>query len=891
VNIIPENRSFDTHQESIPAELRALAQWVNWRYEDRDGRRTKAPIDAKSNGRLTYAKSNDRATWSDFNTALAACGRHPELAGVGFCFAPDDGLTGIDLDHVFNPDTGELTAEAAEILAKFQCTYAEISPSGTGLRLFCYGKPKRSGKNAGKVKWCEVYSHPSSRYLTVTGNHWTGNGARVTDQQAALDWLHATFMESTGQGDSKPSVDSKPGPADPPNLDDAALLDKARRARNGAEFERLWSGDTSGHGGDDSAADLALCNILAFWTGGDPDRIDRLFRQSGLMRPKWDTRRGESTYGAATIAKAIESTRETYSGRPPEPQRPEAGAANVEPTALDLDPYRGTDEANAALFLSLHGADVRYCPPWDKWLLWTGSHWRIDDLMDVARLAGDMPRELYRKAGEAIDTARRRTIAGLARALESRRRQSDLLAAARCRVVVSHTDLDKGRFLLNARNGTIDLLDGTLREHRRVDLLTHDTEIFYRPDTAAPLWERFLSEVFDGDADLIRFVQRAVGYSLTGDVREQVLLICHGSGSNGKSVFLNIVRKLLGKLALQAAPDLLMADRHRRHPTEQADLFGKRLVVCQETAEGRRFNEALVKQLTGGDAITARRMFEDNWTFEPTHKLWLATNHRPEIRGTDHAIWRRIRMIPFNVQFSDDGDHKKDPDMEAKLTAELPGIMAWGVRGCLDWQREGLRAPEAVKAATANYQQEQDVLAAWLADCCIVKRTADAKAAELYASYADWCDQSGEHPEPQRRWGMRLTERGFHRQRRMVGIFWLGIGLLKAPHEPYERNEPEKAKEIAPQNLAGKSAKSGSYGSLGTCSPPVDVDEPDALVLELAALAELDTGAMLAGNLTESDWAKLSSAAVIVGERHPEGKELLTSILSRIDAAYMERTP
>jgi len=633
-------------------------------------------------------------------------------------------------------------------------------------------------------------------------------------------------------------VESKPGPADPPNLDDAALLATARRAKNGADFDRLWSGDTSGHGGDDSAADLALCNALVFWTGNDPAQIDRLFRQSGLMRPKWDSRRGETTYGAATIAKAIESTRETYTGRKSEkqrsegasadPQQAEPGAATVEPTALELDPYRGTDEANAALFLSLHGTDVRYCPPWDKWLLWTGSHWRIDDLLDVARLAGDMPRELYRKAGEAIDAARRRTIAGLARSLESRRRQSDLLAAARCRVVVNHTDLDKGRFLLNAKNGTIDLSAGTLRGHRRVDLLTHDTEIVYRPDAAAPTWERFLSEVFDGDADLIRFVQRAVGYSLTGDVREQVLLICHGNGSNGKSVFLNIVRKLLGKLALQAAPDLLMADRHRRHPTEQADLFGKRLVVCQETAEGRRFNEALVKQLTGGDAITARRMFEDNWTFEPTHKLWLSTNHRPEIRGTDHAIWRRIRLIPFNVKFHipGEGEPVKDTGMEAKLTDEMPGIMAWAVRGCLDWQREGLRAPEAVKAATANYQQEQDVLAAWLADCCIVKRTADAKAADLYGSYADWCAQSGEHPEPQRRWGMRLTERGFQRQRRMVGIFWLGIGLLRALHEPYEPNEPEKAKVSAPKNLAGKSAKSGSYGSLGTCPPPVDA-KPD----------------------------------------------------------------
>lgn len=554
--------------------------------------------------------------------------------------------------------------------------------------------------------------------------------------------------------------------------------------------------------------------------------------------------------------------------------------------SLDLDPYRGTDEANAALFLAMHGADVRYCPPWDKWLLWTGSHWRIDDLMDVAQLAGDMPRELYRKAGESIDTARRRTIAGLARALESRRKQSDLLAAARCRVVVSHTDLDKGRFLLNASNGTIDLSTGTLRPHARLDLLTHDTEIPYSPYTAAPLWERFLFEIFAGDTDLIRFVQRAVGYSLTGDVREQVLLICHGNGSNGKSVFLNIVRKLLGKLALQAAPDLLMADRHRRHPTEQADLFGKRLVVCQETAEGRRFNESLVKQLTGGDAITARRMFEDNWTFEPTHKLWLATNHRPEIRGTDHAIWRRIRLIPFNVQFSDDGDHRKDPDMEAKLTAELPRIMAWGVRGCLDWQREGLRAPEAVKAATAGYQADMDVLSAFLSDCCLIRSTATVRASSLYRAYAEWCEKSGENAENQRRFGQRLTEQRNFQKYSNDGVWYRGIGLAERRFtEGTEGTEPEKAKVSAPLNLAGKSGKVGSVGSVGSVdSPPLVESAP--LAVELATLAGLDVARMLAGRLvTDSEWSGFAGGLAKLNERHPDKAAEIAALVDRVNIA------
>lgn len=828
---IPKNAEREANFLSapIPAELRALSQWVCWRYETRGDKRTKAPIDAKSNGRLSYAKSNDPETWSTFDEAAAAYARHPDLAGIGFCFAPDDGLTGIDLDHVIDPDTGELKPEAAEILERFKGTYAEVSPSGTGLRLFCYGKPGRSGKNVGKMKWCEVYSHPSSRYLTLTGQHWSGSATAVTNQQEALDWLHERFMAaSTGQENqaSDPPVDATKRPPVALTLDDAGLLNKARKAKNGADFGRLWAGDTSAHGGDESAADLALCNLLAFWTGGDGARIDRLFRQSGLMRDKWDSKRGEAgTYGQWTVDKAVAGCKEFYGDRQGVRSEPSGeyrtgtatGTASGPASAgIELDAYRGTDDANAALFLALHGADVRYCPPWDKWLLWTGSHWRIDDAIEVRRLAADLPRQLYLEAGNAADSSKRRSIADLARKLESGTRQSALLEMAKCRVVVRHSDLDQGLFLLNSLKGTIDLKTGKVYEHRRSDLLTHDAGIQYDSNAQCPTWKRFLAEVFAGDADLIEFVRRAIGYSLTGDVREQVLLICHGSGSNGKSVFLNILKKLLGRLALQAAPDLLMADRNRRHPTEQADLYGRRAVVCQETEENRRFNEVLVKQLTGGDSVRARRMHEDFWEFSPTWKIWLATNHRPEIRGTDHAIWRRVRLIPFNVVFHDPGkgDPVKDSGMEAKLTTELPGILAWAVQGCLAWQHDGLTFPEAVKAATDEYREQQDTLAAWLSECCVVKRTADAKAADLYASYSTWCDANGERPEPQRRFGMRLTERGFQRQRRMVGIWWLGIGLLETGiHEPYEPYEPEKAVSRADFLREPITAKSGSFRS------------------------------------------------------------------------------
>lgn len=809
-----ENSILPIIAESIPGELKVIPHWLLWKRVDRNGKPSKLPYQATG----ALARVNDPTTWTDFESALKAYQRGG-FDGVGFALDPARRIVGVDLDKCLNPDTGELDPEAARIVAELP-TYCEVSPSGRGLRLFGLGTLPQGGRRKGLI---ELYDE--GRYLTVTGHRFNGHDA-LADIAAPLAQVHARIF-----GADSPDIAGDVGMGNPPpvdssfDLDDAALFAKARNARNGAEFDRLFAGDCSGHDGDHSAADQALCNLLAFWTGNDAARMDQLFRQSGLFRPKWDTVHFADgrTYGQATIARAIAGCRETYGGRRRGPARQDAGEPG-KPGAVDdsiaLDAYRGTDDANAELFLTMRGADVRYCPPWEKWLLWSGSHWRIDDRLDIDRLAADVPRQLYQRAGDAADSGERRKIAALASRLERTTLRATMLIAARHRVVVHHSDLDKGRFLLNAANGTVDLRTGRLRPHDRADLITHDTEINYQPDAAAPTWLRFLGDVFANDSDLIQFVQRAIGYSLTGDVREQVLLICHGVGSNGKSVFLNILRKLLGALAWQAAPDLLLADKQRRHPTEQADLFGKRAVICQETGEGRRFNETLVKQLTGGDVITARRMHEDNWSFEPTHKLWLSTNHRPEIRGTDYAIWRRIRLIPFGIAFTDEGEPRKDPLMETRLTAELPGILAWAVRGCLDWQQHGLGMAKAVQDATTAYQTEQDVLAAWIADCCIVGKRFEAKAADLYASYGTWCDASGETAEPQRRFGMRLTERGFTRQRRMVGIFWRGIGLKSSDHVPNEPYEPEKAVSRADISRGSQTAESGSFHTYPTYEPP-----------------------------------------------------------------------
>ncbi len=290
-------------------------------------------------------------------------------------------------------------------------------------------------------------------------------------------------------------------------------------------------------------------------------------------------------------------------------------------------------------------------------------------------------------------------------------------------------------------------------------------------EATCPLWLQFLDRIFASNASLIQFVQRVCGICLTGDASEQILLVYHGVGANGKSVLLNTQLAMMGlDYAMQAPPDLLMAKSQDSHPTERADLFGKRLVCSIETEDGRRLAESLVKSLTGGDRIRARRMHEDFWEFTPSHKLILACNHRPVIRGTDYGIWRRIRLIPFNVVIPAE---EQDKNLAAKLAAELQGILAWAVQGCMDWQRHGLSEPAEVVDATASYRVEQDALAEFISQRCTLDPDTYDRACRLFAAYSSWI---GDKSITQRRFGKAMTERGFERFNNN-GVHYRGIRL------------------------------------------------------------------------------------------------------------------
>jgi len=471
-----------------------------------------------------------------------------------------------------------------------------------------------------------------------------------------------------------------------------------------------------------------------------------------------------------------------------------------------------TELGNSERLIARHGEDLRYFHGWRKWFVYDGKRWCLDDGGVVKEKAKDTTRAIYEEAAAENDTSERKALADHAKRSESRQRVEAMISLAESSVPVQAEELDANPWLLNVKNGTVDLTTGKLLEHRRENMITKLAPVEYDPAATAPTFEAFLERILPSEA-LRRFVQRAVGYAAIGIVSEEILTILCGVGANGKSTLANVLMDALGDYAIQAAPELLLAKRGA-HPTELADLFGARFVASVEVDEGRRLAESLVKQLTGRDPIKARRMREDFWQFDPTHTVFLATNHRPEIRGTDHAIWRRIKLVPFEVTIP---EGEQDKWLAEKLRKELPGILAWIVRGCLEYQRDGLGEPDEVTAATEGYRADQDVLAAFINECCVVRPDVWCKFADLYAAYTSWCEESNEHPEKKRRFGDSLTERGFERDNGAKNVaVRRGIALRQdGGPDPAKVNDPTpksgpKQPDTAPSE--GEKANPGVEG-------------------------------------------------------------------------------
>lgn len=713
---VPKAERVELLRANVPTQLQERAQWVCWNA-------AKAPRNPKT-GRA--ASSTNPRSWATFEEAVEALERHDHV-GVGFVVTDDDPFTCVDLDHCVDPG-GVVTDDKQAVIDQLD-SYTELSPSGTGVHVWVKGEPPGSRR---RIEGTEIYA--SERYFTVTGDV-------IRDQPIEERTVQLTELYEETFGNTI-AVDFTPERRSSPALSDEEVIERARGARNGEKFARLFDqGDLSEHDGDDSRADMALVQILAFWTQ-DEEQLDRLFRQSALYRDKWD----RQSYRDLTINRALENLTETWQA-----------------TWLDPDDERRTDVWNAEQLVRLQGENLRHSKA-VGWIGWDGSSWRVDHEAAAYRAAIATAKNYYPMAEELDSPEEREALIKHAIRSEGSGRLDAMLKIARMLPEIElHANafdrvFDRQPHLLPVENGTIDLQTGQLREHRREDFLTKQAPVNYEPDARSELWQRFLDDIFVGDADLIALIQRAVGYCLTGDVSERVFFICHGEGRNGKSTFLETLGSLLGHdYAKSTRPEMLMRqERHSGPNNEVAGLRGHRFVWSVETRDRERLDEGRVKALTGGDRITARLLYREPFTFVPQFKLWLGTNHPPVITESAEAIWDRVRLIPFRRRFTEE---EQDKQLKEKLLQELPGILNWALEGCRMWQRDGLGAAPAVQQATAAYRERMDPVGRFLAAVVEDAPGESVGSTDLYRSFERWCETVGEVPMSQRAFSLKVRER------------------------------------------------------------------------------------------------------------------------------------
>lgn len=526
-----------------------------------------------------------------------------------------------------------------------------------------------------------------------------------------------------------------------------------------------------------------------------------------VIRDKWRSFDEDGDVRPVTMASVIKMALET--GR--YVALPKAGEANI-PEAQHLT----TDLANAHRLRSAYEQDLIVVN--NRWYVWVGTHWEPDDAA-AYRMSCALSKKILEEANEwaakkAKSEEEAKRNAGIAETLRKWGKTSEMKSRIDAAYLilkqmlsVETSKLDADPWKLNCINGTVDLRTGKIGPHRKEDYITVCLPTAYDPAATCPTFERAVWQIFGGNQQMISFVQRLFGYSATGSVRDQVLPVHYGHGSNGKSLLLNTVHRVLGRYAATAAPNLLMVSHGERHATEIADLRGKRFVIAHESGEGGTLREDFIKQATGGDRLKGRFMRGDFFEFDPTHKLALITNHKPQVRGRDHGIWRRLLLIPYEQRFGSKEEvasgaaaYLKDESLAEKLMAETEGILAWIVRGAVEWHCDGLRPPEEVKAATSAYREEQNRVGQFIRECCIFDpagRTQLGGEHGVFKAYQAWCKDNGYHAMGM--WKFRETllqefarvkiERHWDNKTYVVGLVLDTDGLVSLAKSEVQEND------------------------------------------------------------------------------------------------------
>lgn len=757
--------------ENIPNELRALKQWGLFQkiWQPERNKYTKIPHNALNGG---AGKSNDPSTWVDFKTALKSLKTY-QMDGLAFFFA--NGYVGLDIDHIGDEldkfrsgDYQENTVSQAITMTK---SYMEVSISGSGIHAIFKGKIPGTRRRKGNV---EMYD--SGRFFALTGN--TIGQYQKEVNVVTTDVMKLMYHKYFGE-DNVVTINNH-NPIKPNDLDVDEVIKRAEMSRTGDRFKVFMNGGWEGFYPSQSEADLAFANDLAFWTGRDFNKMDQIFRSSNLFRPKYDEKHGKTTYGVALLNKAINEAHETFDPKRMPLRKYQFNFAKDEDKQTETPPRSWDDTGNADRFMDTFGKLVKYSYIDKCWYCYNGGYWETDNEGKVAQYI-DMTVDNMRneklhvsadvdpeKAKEAWDKFLKKT--------RSNSSKKAILSEVQHRVPVLHGEFDQDKTLLNTSNGYVDLSSGILYEHDIKKMFSQQADVDYTDNIDCPEWSEFLDQIFDNDQELIHYIQKAVGYSATGSIKEQVMFILYGNGRNGKSIFIDTISDILGTYAKSMQADSIMVRQNSSGANSDiARLESARLVTSSEPNEGVRLDEGLVKQLTGGDKVTARYLYGKEFEFKPQFKLWLATNHKPIIRGTDDGIWRRLMLIPFKVQIPTD---KVDKDLKYKLQRESVGILNWIVEGALMWQREGLNPPASVTNASRQYREEMDVISLFVDDCCEVSDSYRAPAGELFKKYQSWANENSEYSMSKQKFGREMRQK-FEMEKTRNGRFYLGLKIIQ----------------------------------------------------------------------------------------------------------------
>lgn len=758
-----------TYLSNIPDELKQLNNWCVWKFENRNGKRTKIPFNAATG---EFAKSNDKSTWSSYETAVNAEG----VDGIGFFFEPP--YLGIDIDDIDDDlhrfkQGDKLDNIVSEFNEAFK-SYTEVSPSGNGLHIIVKGKIPGSRRRKGNI---EMYD--SGRFFTMTGK----NIGKYKDVTEVSEQVFKTIYNKYLPNNTIKYPTTNNYQENIHNLSEIDVINEIYNSKQAKLFDDLMKGNYEPYYTSHSEADMALANILAFWCAKDYSQIDSIFRQSNLYRDKWDEKRKNSTYGEQTLFKAINEVNNIYTPKQEKEENPLRYALSHIFDAEKKDkeyPIRSYDDTgNADRFIDRYGHLYKHSYITNKFYIYDGQKWKVDDRGAIRKLIDEMIESIKNEkvlhSEDVTEEEAREAFQKYYKKTRGTQSKKNIMNELMHRKTVTPDEFDKDDMLLNVANGYIDLTSRELYKHDINRMFSQIANTDYSEKMQPAVWLDFLNDIFAGDKAVIRYIQKALGYSLTGSTREQVMFILFGKGRNGKSIFVETIAEILGDYSNNMQAKSLMVKKNDNVNTDIARLSKARFVTSSEPNEGFRFDEGLIKQITGGDKVTARFLYAEEFEYTPKFKIWVSTNHKPIIRGTDDGIWRRLVLIPFDVQIPEE---KVDKDLKYKLLREAPAILNWMAEGAYMWMREGLELPEKLKDAGQTYRTEMDVVEQFIQEKCKRAEGVRETGKALYEEYKKWADENNEYKMDKNKFGKKLKEK-FRSKKMNNGVNYLGVELTE----------------------------------------------------------------------------------------------------------------